>query len=141
MRSCLIVDDSASARLAIAAAIRAARKGVTDLHEAEDPKTAMALFETHKPDVVFLDMMLAGDDPHAPDDKPARGLGILRSMLAARPDLPVVVVTGLSSSQPDVVDAISLGAIAALRKPVKPDEVKYVLDAIEPDKSSMDYFA
>jgi ActR/RegA family two-component response regulator len=93
------------------------------------------------PDVVFLDMMLAGDDPHAPDDKPARGLSILKTMLERRPDTPVVVVTGLSGSQPDVVDAISAGAIAALRKPVRAEEVKYVLEAIEPDKTSMDYFA
>ncbi|HUR68277.1 MAG TPA: response regulator [Candidatus Thermoplasmatota archaeon] len=141
MRSCLVVDDSATVRRTIAAAIRAARKGVQEVHEAEDPAAALALFESQKPDVVFLDMMLAGDDPHAPDDQPARGLGVLRSMLALRPDLPVVVVTGLANSQPDVVDAISLGAVAALRKPVKPEEVKYVLDAIEPDASRMDYFA
>jgi two-component system chemotaxis response regulator CheY len=141
MRSCLIIDDSETVRLTIAAAVRAARKGVMDMHYAENSEMALQLFAEHRPDVVFLDMMLAGDDPHAPDGQPARGLGILRSMLASRPDLPVVVVTGLAGSQPDVVDAISLGAIAALRKPVKPEEVKYVLDAIDPDKSSMDYFA
>lgn len=141
MRSCLIVDDSATARRTVQAAVRAAKKGVDQFHEAEDPATALKLFAERAPDVVFLDMMLAGDDVHAPDSEPARGVGLLRSMLAQRPDVPVVVVTGLSGSQPDVVDAISLGAIAALRKPIRAEDVKYVLDSIEPDKYTTDYFA
>lgn len=140
MRSCLIVDDSPTSRKSVVAAIRAAQKGVRDFHEASDAASALELFRAHAPDVVFLDMMLAGDDLRAPDDKPALGVGVLRSILGLRPEVPVVVVTGLSSGQPDVVDAISLGAVAALRKPVKPEEVKYVLDAIEPDKQRMDYF-
>lgn len=140
MRSCLIVDDSPTARRLVVAAVRAAHKGVLEFHEAGDPQSAMQIFEESKPDVVFLDMMLAGDDVRAPDEVPARGVGVLRSMLEMRPEASIVVVTGLPPSQPDVVDAISLGAVAALRKPVKPEEVKYVLDAIEPDKKRMDYF-
>ena len=140
MRSCLIVDDSETARLTVAAAVRAAGKGVREIHQAEDPETALKLFREREPDVVFLDMMLAGDDVHAADSEPARGVGLLRSILAHRPDVPVVVVTGLPGSQPDVVDAISLGAVAALRKPVRAEEVKFVLESIEPDRSRMDYF-
>lgn len=141
MRSCLIVDDSATVRRTLAAAVRAAQKGIDRVHEAEDPESAMKLFDEHDPDIVFLDMMLAGDDIDDTDGKPAKGLGVLRSMLAARPETPIVVITGLPGSQPDVVDAISLGAIAALRKPLKPEEVRFVLDSVEPDKTRMDYFA
>lgn len=124
----------------VAAAARAAQKGLREFHEAETIDIALRIFEDSKPDIVFLDMMLAGDDPHAPDDQPARGLGVLKAMLAKRPDLPIVIITGLSGSQPDVVEAISAGAIAAIRKPIKPEEIKYVLDAIEPDRAAMDYF-
>jgi len=124
----------------LAAAVRATRK-VEHVHEAGDPQAALKVFEEEKPDIVFLDMMLAGDAARDPEGESAKGLGVLRSMLASRPHTHVVVVTGLPSSQPDVVDAISLGAIAALRKPVKAEEVKYVLDSIEPDKPGMDYFA
>lgn len=141
MRSCLIVDDSATSRRSVLAAVRAARKGVQEFHEAEDPETALKLFAEMEPDIVFLDMMLAGDDVHQPDSEPARGVGLLRSMLEKRPDVPVVVVTGLPGTQPDVVDAISLGAVAALRKPVRLDEVRYVLESIAPDRTTMDYFA
>lgn len=140
MRSCLIVDDSATIRQVLSRAVRAARKGIVDVHEAGDPRSALEAFDRAKPDVVFLDMMLPGDDPRAPDDKEAQGMTVLRTILARRPEQHVVVVTGLAPNQPDVVDAISLGAVAALRKPVRPEEVRMVLDAIEPDRAAMDYF-
>lgn len=140
MRACLIVDDSPTVRRAVAAAVRATRK-VEEVHEAGDPAAAMKSFEENKPDVVFLDMMLAGDAARDPDGDSAKGLQVLRSMLEKRPDTHVVVITGLPASQPDVVDAISLGAIAALRKPVKPEEIRYVLESIQPEKAGMDYFA
>lgn len=140
LRSCLIVDDSPTSRRLVAAAVRAARKGVTEFHEADDPEAALRILSQNSPDVVFLDMMLAGDDVHVPDGAPARGVGLLRQILAKRPELPVVVVTGLAPGQPDVVDAISQGAIAALRKPVRADEVRFVLESLEPDRHAMDYF-
>lgn len=139
MRSCLIVDDSEPARRTVEAAVRAAKKGVDQFHDAEDAATALRLFEERAPDLVFLDMMLAGDDVHAPD--PARASGLLRAMLDRRPDVAVVVVAGPIGPQPDVVDAISLGAIAALRKPIQPAEVKHVLDALAPDTFGTDFYA
>lgn len=140
VRSCLIVDDSPTVRRALAAVIRGAGKGFRDVHEAEDPDSALKIFEEHKPEVVFLDMMLAGDAARDHEGESAQGLSVLRKMLASRPDTHIVVITGLPSSQPDVVDAISLGAIAALRKPLKPEEVKYILESIAPEKGRMDYF-
>lgn len=139
MRACLIVDDSPTVRRAVAAAVRATRK-VEEVHEAGDPTAAMQMFEARKPDVVFLDMMLAGDGARDPDGDSAKGLEVLRSMLEKNPDTHVVVITGLPASQPDVVDAISLGAVAALRKPVRPEEIRHVLDNLQPDKPGMDYF-
>lgn len=139
MRACLIVDDSPTVRRAVAAAVRATRK-VEEVHEAGDPAAAMQMFEAERPDIVFLDMMLAGDAARDPDGDSAKGLQVLRSMLESRPDTHVVVITGLPASQPDVVDAISLGAVAALRKPVKPEEIRHVLDNLQPDRPGMDYF-
>lgn len=141
MRSCLIVDDSETIRLTLAQAIRRARKGVTEVIEASDGASALRKFDESQPDVVFLDMMLPGDDLRKVNDEEAGGIRVLREMLQRRPEQHVVVITGLPSSQPDVVDAISLGAVAALRKPVRAEDVKMVLDAIEPDRASMDYFA
>lgn len=139
MRSCLIVDDSEPARRTVEAAVRAAKKGVDQFHETDDAATALKLFEERSPDVVFLAMAFAGDDVHAPD--PTRAAGLLRAMLAQRPDVPVVVVTGPAGPQPEVVDAISLGAIAALRKPIQAADVKYVLDSIAPDTFGTEFYA
>lgn len=140
MRSCLIVDDSVTIRRVLSAAVKKAGKGIETVYEAHEPGAAVRAFIEHKPDVVFLDMMMAGDDPKAPNDKDAAGLGVLKAMLRERPDTPIVIVTGLSGTQPELVEAISLGAAAALRKPVTAEDIKRVLDHISPDSPRMDYF-
>ncbi|HUR64463.1 MAG TPA: response regulator [Candidatus Thermoplasmatota archaeon] len=117
----LLVDDSPTVRLTLAAAIRNARKGVTDVKEAGDAKAALAEFKTHRPDVVFLDMMLPGDS----------GLKVLDKMLEANPAAKVVLVTGLASDHPDVVQAIANGAFGYLQKPTRTDAVRKILNDIE----------
>jgi DNA-binding NtrC family response regulator len=117
----LLVDDSPTVRLTLAAAIRNARKGVTDVKEAGDAKAALAEFKTHRPDVVFLDMMLPGDS----------GLKVLDKMLEANPAAKVVLVTGLASNHPDVVQAIANGAFGYLQKPTRTDAVRKILNDIE----------
>ena len=126
MRSCLIVDADESARASVVDAVRAASKGLREFHEAVDAEGALRIFEAEKPDVVFLDVT---------------HLGLLHAMLAARPTVHVVLVTGSTGVQPSMVDAISLGAIAALRKPVREEEVKFVLESIDPEKARRDYFS
>jgi two-component system chemotaxis response regulator CheY len=117
----LLVDDSPTVRLTLAAAIRNARKGVTDVREAGDAKSALALFKEHRPDVVFLDMMLPGDS----------GLKVLEKMLEANPSAKIVLVTGLASDHPDVVHAIASGAFGYLQKPARTDAVRRVLNDVE----------
>lgn len=134
MRSCLIVDGSVDERAAVEGAVRAAGKGVGEFHEAADAETALQVFRERKPDIVFLDMELAGDV------RAGEGLGgLLRAMLAQRPHAPVVLLA--RASEPDVVGAMNLGAIAALRRPLSADAVKQVLESIEPERARMDYFA
>ena len=117
----LLVDDSPTVRLTLAAAIRNARKGVADIKEAGDAKAAVAEFASHRPDVVFLDMMLPGDS----------GLKVLERMLQTNPAAKVVLVTGLASDHPDVVQAIANGAFGYLQKPTRTDAVRRVLNDIE----------
>jgi len=117
----LLVDDSPTVRLTLAAAIRNARKGVADIKEAGDAKEAMAAFATHRPDVVFLDMMLPGES----------GLQVLDHMLQANPNAKIVLVTGLAHDHPDVVQAIANGAFGFLQKPARTDSVRKVLNDIE----------
>lgn len=117
----LLVDDSPTVRLTLAAAIRNARKGVTEVLEAGDGKSALAEFTKGHPDVVFLDMMLPGES----------GLQVLKKMLEANPMAKVVLITGLASDHPDVVQAIANGAFGYLQKPARTDAVRKVLNDIE----------
>lgn len=141
LRSCLIVDDSPTVRMTLVAAIRRAKPSL-EILEAEEETAAMKTFLDAQPDVVLLDMVLPGDKENAienTEQEPTAGLGVLKKMLAERPGIPVVVVTGLPPNHPDVVEAVTLGAYSTLRKPVRPDDVKHLFDSLEPDANRFSY--
>lgn len=118
----LLVDDSPTIRLTLAAAIRNAHKGLTDIIEAGDVATAIKAFTDKKPDVVFLDLMLPGG---------GSGIDALRAMLEMRPDVKVILITGLPQDHPTVVEGISSGAFAYLAKPARTETVRKILNDIE----------
>lgn len=118
----LVVDDSPTVRLTLAAAIRHVRPFGSEVVEAADAQTALRAFRDASPDVVFLDMMLAGGD---------KGLDVLRTMLKERPDSKVVLVTGLAAEDPEVRNAIMEGAFAHLQKPTRSEAVRKVLNEVE----------
>ena len=120
----LIVDDSPSIRLRISAALKQATIGAT-LLEAADAAGAMAVFTKEQPDVVFLDMMLA---------QGPGGLTVLKDMLGERPDARIVLITSLPPGHPDMIEAIGLGAVAHLPKPISNDAVRRVLDQLEAEE-------
>lgn len=116
----LVVDDSTPIRLMMKAAIEKAG-GEAAIEEAADAKTALERFRATPPDVVFLDMNLAGGPG---------GLDVMTEMLTERPEARIVIVTGLPRSDPRVIDAISNGAAAFIEKPVRTDDVRRVLTTI-----------
>jgi CheY-like chemotaxis protein len=118
----LVVDDSPTVRLTLAAAIRHVRPFGSEVVEAQDAKGALARFLETKPDVVFLDMMLAGGD---------KGLDVLREMLKSRPEAKIVLITGLASDDPEVRKAIMEGAFAHLQKPIRGELVRKALNEVE----------
>jgi ActR/RegA family two-component response regulator len=52
-------------------------------------------------------------------------------MLEVNPSTKVVLVTGLASDHPDVVQAIANGAFGYLQKPTRTDSVRRVLNDVE----------
>ncbi len=70
-------------------------------------KEGLLLAQRHSPDIAFLDLRLPDGD----------GLTLLREMLAAEINIPVVMVSGMGTIQ-EAVTAIQLGAIDFLVKPV-----------------------
>lgn len=120
----LVVDDSRTIRLTIAAALRQSGSN-PEILEADNVQAALEAFRRAAPDLVFLDMMLARDEPKA------GGLSILETILSERPEAKVVLVTGLSPDHPDLREAISAGAYAHIAKPVRVEAVRQVLQTFE----------
>lgn len=117
----LVVDDSTPIRLMMKAAIQKAGVGDATIEEAADANTAMDRFHATPPDVVFLDMNLAGGPG---------GLDVMAAMLTERPGARIVIVTGLPRTDARVIDAISNGATAFIEKPIRADDVRRVLTTI-----------
>ena len=79
---------------------------------AADGPAALKSFETERPDLVVLDLMLPGID----------GLEVYRRLRAQAPDLPVVMLTALGEES-DRVLGLELGADDYVTKPFSPREL------------------
>jgi len=116
MTRALLVDDDPSLRLALSKALQ--RKGVDVVDVAsgeaavEPLKTAMSV--SGPIDVCVLDLRMPG----------MSGLEVLRRTLGRK--VPVVVLTG-HGTVPDAVEAMRLGAVNFVQKPVDADELIPIL--------------
>jgi len=84
-----------------------------------DPAAALAMAREHLPPRIVLDLNLNG----------ASGLALIPDLLAINPACRIVVLTGYASIT-TAVDAIKLGAIQYLAKPV---EIEAILGAFSDD--------
>ena len=108
----LIVDDDPTFNAVLTRALT--RRGL-DAHGALSAAEALASAQDNPPARVVLDLNLGG----------ASGLALIRPLLDANPACRIVVLTGYASIT-TAVDAIKLGAVQYLAKPV---EVEAVLAA------------
>ena len=104
----LVVDDEPMVREVVATYLQ--RDGLR-VHEAADGPSAEAWLETHRPDLVVLDVMLPGTD----------GLTILRK-LRADGHIPVILLTA-RADEVDRVVGLELGADDYVVKPFSPREL------------------
>lgn len=109
----LIVDDEAKARGSMGRLLSA--EGY-EILEADSLARAVATLQDHLPDILLLDFNL-------PD---GHGLDLLRKLSATKPRPQVVVVTG-TASIPTAVEALQLGAVDLLEKPVDMTRLKGVV--------------
>lgn len=103
----LLIEDDATFSAALARALK--RRG-HDVLAAATPEAALATAATQAPDWIVLDLNLAG----------ASGLGLIPRLRELRPESRIVVLTGYASIS-TAVDAIKLGAVQYLAKPVDVD--------------------
>jgi two-component system chemotaxis response regulator CheB len=102
----LIVDDSASVRLALSDII-AADPELEVMATAADPYVAVERIRHEVPDVIFLDIELPKMD----------GLTFLRKLMAQRP-IPVVICSSLAEVGSDtMLEALEAGAVDVVAKP------------------------
>jgi DNA-binding NtrC family response regulator len=93
----LVVDDDDDVRAFL---VRALRRRGYDVEEAGDGTAGLAAVEQRCPDLVITDMAM----PHLD------GLGLLRALKQAAPDLPVIVLTGHGSVE-NVLQSMREGAL------------------------------
>ena len=104
----LVVDDEPMVREVVSRYLR--RDGL-DVHELDDGADAIRWLDSHRPDLVVLDVMLPGTD----------GLGVLRK-LRAMSTVPVIMLTA-RTDELDRVLGLELGADDYVLKPFSPREL------------------
>lgn len=117
-KSILIVDDVQNMRTLL-------KQILTDIgfdrfSEAADAKTAIEIFKSAEPDIVFLDINL-------PD---ATGLDVLEQMQELNPQANVVVVSA-NASFFNIKASLEMGAKGFIAKPYFMNKIKDILKKLE----------
>jgi len=115
----LIVDDDTALRRAVATAL--ADLGYQTA-EAADGETALAWLSRHDADGVLLDLRMPGMD----------GLEVLRRIRARPAAPPVAVLTAVPTSD-NTIEAMRLGAVDHLAKPIGREGLRALLSRMLPE--------
>jgi len=109
----LIVDDEPNVRLVFRTALESNNSLVAT---AEDGETALRWLKESAADLILLDLQMPGLD----------GMEVLRRLRQEGINTPVVIVTA-HGSIPNAVQAMKLGAIDFLSKPLTPETLRRVV--------------
>lgn len=111
-RRVLVVDDEQSIR----DSLRLLLKNTFDVQVAENGAAALEALESHKPDLVLLDVIMPELD----------GIETLRRIKAQNKDVPVVMLSATNTVQ-TAVQALKLGAVDFVSKPFDVEELTSLL--------------
>ncbi len=113
----LLVEDNALTRYTIKALLN--KLGHEVVAEAETGAAAVECFSAHKPDVVFLDLILPGKS----------GVEVLDDLRALDPAARVVVITAVEQDEVDR-RLSNKGVQAILRKPFSFEDFKTLMKGL-----------
>lgn len=114
----MVVDDHPMFRMGLIALL-SSLDGLDVVAEADSAAAAVAVAASHAPDVVIMDLHLGGSS----------GVEATREIVAARPDVGVLVVTMLDDDD-SVFAAMRAGARGYLLKGASPDELERAVRAV-----------
>jgi len=112
----LVVDDEKNIRATLAVCLESAGCSVTAVASGAE---ALAAIERQRFEIAFLDLRLADES----------GMDLLPKLLAARPELAVVVITAYATIE-TAVEAMRRGARDYLPKPFTPAQIRHVVEQI-----------
>jgi len=109
----LLVDDE---EIVLRSCQRILREGDYDIDLARDGLIALGMVNEHDYDVLILDIKMPKMD----------GIEVLRRVKEARPDIDVIMITGLHDIS-TAVQAMKLGALDYLPKPFEPEDLQLLV--------------
>lgn len=113
----LVCDDSILSRKKLKDCIVAL--GCKEIYEAADGEEAVEKFKEHRPDLVFMDIVMPKKD----------GIGAVTEILEVDKNAKVVMASSVGT-QSFLKDAIKAGAYDFLQKPLDPEQVKRIINNI-----------
>lgn len=113
----LVCDDSILSRKKLKDCIAAL--GCNEIYEAADGEEAVEKFKEHRPDLVFMDIVMPKKD----------GIGAVTEILEVDKNAKVVMASSVGT-QSFLKDAIKAGAYDFLQKPLDPEQVKRIINNI-----------
>lgn len=120
MPGLLVVDDTAIIRTTIAKIVVREQLNIAPIFEADNGEDAVRLAQSHRPDIVFMDIKMPG----------MNGLQATSLIRQENPGTKIVMLTAYDEFS-YVQEALKLGAVDYLLKPVRPNKIIEVISQIQ----------
>lgn len=118
MVKCVIAEDEALLREALAGLLAEAWPELEIVAECEDGASALDAIAEHQPDVAFLDIRMPG----------MSGMDVATAMAEASPATQIVFVTAYDQY---AIDAFETGAVDYLLKPISPERLASAVSRLQ----------
>lgn len=115
----LIVEDHALTRFGLKTALQTI-PFIEEIYEAEDGESAIEIAQTHKVDMILMDLGLSGID----------GIETTSRIKEILPDIKIIILTS-HNNKSEILQAISAGAKAYCMKDIKPDNLISVIETVK----------